>query len=99
MLTIRPQSRIVSKILRKKSGEFVRAYFLISEIEGKYFVKLLKTEAIASDNFRTSEETLLPGNTVGDSAVEFVKSLGREIVSPYFDLNFFISQLTRAPSF
>ena len=98
MLVLRPQTKIVSKILRKKSGELVRAFFLVSEIEGKYFVKLLKTEPVVSSDFETAKETLLAGKTAGDSAVEFVKSLGRQIVSPYFDLNFFISQLTRAPS-
>ena len=97
MLVARPQAKIVERIIRTKTGDFVRAFFAVTEYQGKYFVKLVKTEKIAIRDLNSPEKYLLDGKhqTSGWSVQEI---FAESIISPYKDFNFFISQQTRAPS-
>ena len=97
MLVARPKSKIVERIIRTREGDFVRAFFAVTEYQGKYFVKLVRTEKIAVRDFNTPEKYFLSGKcqTSGWTVQEiFTES----IISPYKDFAFFISQQTRAPS-
>lgn len=97
MLVARPQSKIIERIIQTKEGDFVRAFFAVTEFEGKYFVKLIKTEKIEVRDFNTPEIYLLDGKHQ-TSGWTIQQIFAKSIISPYKDFAFFISQLTRAPA-
>lgn len=108
MLAIRPQVKVVERIIRNETGAFVIGYFAVLEFQGKVYVKLLKTEALhtshvknttaESVHFRGASCTCLPCGYESSSDLERNKATFRPIRSPFKDYTFFFSQLTRAPS-
>ena len=106
MLEIKPQGKIVEKIVRAKTGEFVVATFFVSEINGELQIRLLRvvplrdSEKTANLQLETGNYSLcLFGTCAKSPAVTAERHIYTEIVSPFFNaLEFFVSQPTRAPS-
>ena len=106
MIIVKPKSKIVIKYGKNEAGQIVRAYFLVSEIGGHLKVKLLRIEEVKKD-FRLKIKDLSCKN-----GTEILKICGScasfgsvfhflpssFIISPYQNLTFFSSQMTRAPS-
>jgi hypothetical protein len=101
MLSIRqPKSQIIERILRTKTGEYVRATFLVVEYQGQVKAKLLSAEPVAFEHtdFESTVVQALPA-PITRAIFEVVQELKLEsIVSPYSDFAFLMSQPTRAPS-
>lgn len=104
---LKPQAqsgRLIEKVLRTKTGILARVRFLVVEFDGKPWVKVLSIEAIGDgfkiqdSRFKNKEILCLPGLKLKEILPEVEKAIAEEIDSPYFDLTFFVSQPTRAPS-
>ncbi len=106
MLTLGSQKKIVQKVVKTKTGQFVLATFLVIEQNGQFSVRLLSVNPVehsqaSNDNKlkTTNLSVCLPGISLKSPAVTFYRHNYHSIVSPLFDqLKFFISQPTRAPS-
>ena len=100
MLSVRPQQKIVEKILQTKGGGFVRAQFLLTEYQGRIHIKLISAEPISEQEggtFSVPSTLALPvAITIG--TFERVLNYGETIVSTFTDFSFFTSQPTRAPA-
>lgn len=97
------QPKIVEKIVRKNSISYrVRAEF--SYVEGKILGRIISIERVRAisefpiSSFRSSKKPLCLGGVVGQEESNFPCDFGEETISPYFSLDFFVSQMTRAPS-
>ncbi len=107
MLALKLQENIVERIVRTKSGQLVRAVFLVSEYQGELRVRLISASPIQkSTGIRNYELGIrnkilcISGACAKSPAITSEHHIYREIVSPFFNkLEFFVSQLTRAPSF
>lgn len=92
------QSEIFEKIVNR-DGKAFRIRFVILERGGRLRGKVISCEAIEalSGDIATEEEKCLPVFAAKQSTpttrVDF-----REIVSPFSTLEFFMSQMTRAPA-
>ncbi len=94
MLIHKPQVHIISKEVTTASGELVRAFFAVLDVNGVLEVKFLGIKPIEA---KTEEVLLLdtPKVTVfGETPIlsQF------ERVSHYFTLDYLVNQLARAPS-
>ena len=103
MLIVQPKKRIFVKYGRNTSGEVVRVFLLLSEIEGKIFVKVLKTEVVSrlkikDLRFQKDAGNLICGECKRQEFPAEIKSAFRPIISPFAEYFFFTSQPTRAPS-
>jgi hypothetical protein len=101
MLTIRqPKTKVLERIIRAKTGEFVLATFLVVEYQGQVRAKLLSIAPLTQEQaeFQASAIKALPAPLV-KTVFEKVLTFGEEIISPFVDFSFFVSQPTRAPSF
>ncbi|MES2087389.1 MAG: hypothetical protein V4467_00145 [Patescibacteria group bacterium] len=105
MLAIKSQQKIVQRILTTKTGEQVRAMFLVVESDGEFKVHLLSVSPISSQKAiscklsATSFSHCLSGNSLKSPAIISYKKAFYNAVSPFFNtLEFFVSQPTRAPS-
>ncbi len=97
------QPKIVEKIVYRNGATYrIRAEF--SYVEGRFLGRIISIERIHTisefsiSNFQFSQNPLCIGGTVEKGDSNFAFDFGEETVSPYFSLDFFISQLTRAPS-
>lgn len=84
------------RIVRDKNGVLVHVRFIVVEVNGQFQPRIISAEP-----FLQKKETVicLPVTKeakviVSDSTPTFISK-----VSPYFSLEFFMSQPTRAPSF
>ena len=106
MLTLKPQGKIVERIVRARTGQFVRAVFLVLESEGGLDVRLLSVCPIKKSGKANSYKLqansfslCLRGNCLKSSPVISHRPRYIPTVSPFFNtLEFFVSQPTRAPS-
>lgn len=102
MLTIEhAQSQIIERILRTKTGELAKVSFLVVEYQGKVRARVIAIEPVKSLGGETSCPTSSNFLIAGKCAKKFEATLQRvfsEFVSPYFELNFLMSQPTRAPA-
>jgi len=104
MLEIKPQGKIIERIVRAKTGEFVLATFFVSEMNGELQVRLLSVKPISErfkiqDSRFRNDKLCLSGECAKSPAVTAERHIYTEIVSPFFNaLEFFVSQPTRAPS-
>lgn len=106
MLEIKTQRKIVERIVRTKTGQLVRAVFLVAECDGELRVRLLSAVPVSDSKATsyqlpaTSFSLCLKGKCVKSSAVTAERHIFTETVSPFFNkFEFFVSQPTRAPSF
>ncbi len=104
MLQTLPKKRIVSRIIRSNTGELAVGYFLVAEIEGQIYARLvrvekLKTASVLASSKGHSTTLALPCGSRGKSEVEVRLDCG-DYRSPYFSNSdtFFTSQMTRAPA-
>jgi len=98
MLVTQPKKRIVQKILRTETGEFIRATFLVVEWQGQIRGRLISTEAVPAHNLDERRTPALPYVCEKEvSDFTYTPNL-HDIVSPYSTHSFFVSQPTRAPS-
>lgn len=98
MLTIQNKqlNSIFERIVKDKNGVLVCVKFTVVEINGKFQPQVISITPIVSEN---KEAVCLPIlNTekviVEDTVPNFIKK-----VSPYFSLEFLMSQPTRAPAY
>lgn len=96
MLITKPQVHIITKEVTLASGELVRAYFAVMDINGVLDVRFLGTKPL--DNASTQEETLLLENVQESIYGDSVIPSPFEKASHYFTLDFLVNQLARAPS-
>ncbi|MSU55567.1 MAG: hypothetical protein EXS46_03475 [Candidatus Taylorbacteria bacterium] len=108
MLAIKPQGRIVERIVRAKTGEFVLATFFVVERNGEILnVRILRVSPLSgSENASTLKlesgncSFLLPGFCLKSPTVISYKEKFTGEVSPFFNIfQFLVSQPTRAPSY
>ncbi|MFA6094768.1 MAG: hypothetical protein WC757_02675 [Candidatus Paceibacterota bacterium] len=102
MLATQPKARIFSKIVRTQNGDFARAFFVVAQFQGQFFVRHIRTEAIPQSLALSAgtEETLFLGGecaSVGKPIIK--KSIGYSVPSPFKEFFFCTKQKTRAPTF
>lgn len=88
---------IFERIIRDSNGVLVRVRFTVVEVNGVFKGRVISAEPLIS---KTDEEVVcLPcikeSKVIAEDAVIDFSS----ILSPYFSLEFFMSQPTRAPAF
>ncbi|KKU96067.1 MAG: hypothetical protein UY29_C0016G0025 [Parcubacteria group bacterium GW2011_GWC2_48_17] len=98
-LSCQDKSRIFEKIVHQH-GRLFLVRFVILEREGRLRGKIISCEPIGvlSDTGAAKEKYLLPISFSAKDAPEG-KLCFKRIVSPFSKLEFFISQMPRAPSF
>lgn len=97
-LTYQNQSEIFEKVVTK-NGKFFLVRFVIVERGARLCGRIISCEAIETLPVGVTAETehCLPAFSALEPAPT-TKERFVEIVSPFFTLEFFISQMTRAPS-
>jgi|SRR3989338_8150331 len=106
MLAVKPQGKIVEKIVRARTGEFAVATFFVSEMNGEFQVRLLSVKPVSAyaqtTNYKlqtTNSCLCLRGNCLKSPAVTSHRHRYTSTVSPFFNkFEFFVSQPTRAPA-
>lgn len=96
MITPYSQTKFVEKLITSRNGEVFKVVFCVSLVDGQ----IKATVVSATPVIEKAEVSLLP--ILNKKQVStFVKEivLNDLIVSPFFNLEFFMSQPTRAPSF
>lgn len=96
MLISKPQVHIVSREVTLASGELVRAFFAVIDVNGVLEVKFLGTKPIEA-KAETAEVLLLENPKVSVYPEAPILS-PFERVSHYFTLDYLVQQLARAPS-
>lgn len=89
---------IFERIVKDKNGVLVRIRFTVVEIDGKFQGQIISATPLVSP-ISDEKVVCLPclkdkKVVIEDSSVQFTS-----ILSPYFSLEFFMSQPTRAPAF
>ena len=97
MLTLRPQQKIVEKIVTTRDGGRARVIFAVIETAGDIQFKVLKVIRIVAA-IKGSAILALPGNVIAAASISTARAF-ETLVSPYLPLFFFDSQPTRAPNF
>ena len=95
---------IFERIVRDKNGVLIRVLFTVVEIDGKFQGQIISATPLVSEAENTKNNTsekfvCLPclkksKIITKDSHVSF-----ESLLSPYFSLEFFMSQPTRAPAY
>ena len=99
MITLKPQGKIVEKMVRTKTGEYVWAVFLVVENNGEFKVRVLSVKPIDKLVGAIEKAKCLKGCSLKSPAVISYRHKYFSLVSPFFNnLEFFVSQPTRAPS-
>ena len=99
MLQVKSQGKIVEKIVRTKNGEYVLAVFLVEDFGGEFKVRVLSVKPIDKLVGATLKAKCLSGCSLESPAVISYRHKYHSLVSPFFNnLEFFVSQPTRAPS-
>lgn len=99
MLTSKNQqiNSVFERIIRDKNGVLVRVRFAVIEINGKFAPQIISVTPILAP--KTEKVVCLPRIKEGKVVVEDATPSFISKISPYFSLDFFMSQPTRAPSF
>jgi len=94
---------IFERIVKDKNGLLLRVRFTVVEIDGKFQAQIISAVPFITSADTESENTqnvvCLP--CIKESIVVAETSVAKfeSILSPYFFLEFFMSQPTRAPAF
>ncbi len=99
------QLGIYSKIVRSGNG-FVRVHFAVLEVGGRLRGRVLSVEPVFSLHARKNVKTpissvkkiLLANPKSAKKISTDVQWYEQAVISPFSNLSFFISQLTRAPA-
>jgi hypothetical protein len=100
LVSKQPKAQIIRKNVRTKSGQEMFGVFLIVEYFGELRVKVISLTPINPLGKKDSvkNQYYLPQTkTKNNSCYSYTKKEGK-IVSPYKNLLYFVSQLTRGPS-
>lgn len=110
MLVKSLQTKILEKVVRGKNGQFFSVRFEVTEIDGKTYGRVLSVSPVSElesqsavtiyrnkNKTHTKKPFLLQGHKQKVSKTES-KDFNTKILSPYVSLDFFMSQMTRAPS-
>ncbi len=97
MLTIsnKQLQGIFERILKDKNGVLVRVQFTVVEVNGIFTPQIISATPLVS---KVEEAICLPCVKDAKVIVEDVTPSFVSKISPYFTLDFFMSQPTRAPS-
>lgn len=96
MLITKPQIHIISREVATASGELVRAFFAVIDVNGVLEVKFLGTKPIEA---RAEDTEVLLLDAPKAAVYAEAPILSRfERVSHYFTLDYLVNQLARAPS-
>jgi hypothetical protein len=99
MLQVKSQGKIVEKIVRTKTGEYVLAVFLVEDFGGEFKVRVISVKPIEKLAGAIEKVKCLSGCSLKSPAVISYRHKYHSVVSPFFNnLEFFVSQPTRAPS-
>lgn len=88
--------QIIEKVVETPKGLFL-ARFAVAQIAGEFKWKLLDMVAIASETISNTVLRLIAPKIA--QVTNFAQPRSKEIVSPYANFDFFVSQPTRAPNF
>lgn len=101
MLTLnnRQLNSVFERIVKDKNGLLVRIQFTVVEIDGKFTPQIISaTPLVIAQPEKAEKQICLPCIKASQVVVEnYVPSFVSKI-SPYFSLDFLMSQPTRAPS-
>lgn len=92
----RQLNSVFERILRDKNGVLVRVRFTVVETNGVFAPQIISATPLIS---QTEEVVCLPKEKTTKVIAEDTTPSFISKVSPYFTLDFFMSQPTRAPSF
>ncbi len=98
MLIKRPEIRIVSKDVTLVTGELVRAFFAVMNIEGRVEVRFLGTKPLDATTASSEAPVVLLSSPSCEACFEPFQVISRSVFSPFFSLDLFANQLARAPS-
>lgn len=90
---------IFERIVKDKNGLLVRVRFTVIEVDGKFQVQVISATPFVSTEDKTENVVCLPCLKENKIATEKLYESFDSIISPYFSLEFFMSQPTRAPAF
>lgn len=90
----RQLNSIFERIVRDKNGVLVRVRFTIVEINGAFQGQIISATPLVQE-----QAICLPCEKQATVLIEKDIVYSDEIVSPFFSLDFFMSQPTRAPAF
>lgn len=96
LVSSRQLNSIFERIVKDKNGVFVRVQFTVVEIDGKFTPQIISITPLVS---KAEEIICLPKFKNDNVVVEDVTPSFISKISPYFSLDFLMSQPTRAPSF
>ncbi len=85
---------IFERIVRDKNGVLVRVRFTIVEINGAFQGQIISATPLVQE-----QAICLPIDKQSQVIIEKDIVYSDKIVSPFFSLDFFMSQPTRAPAF
>lgn len=86
---------IFERILKDKNGVLMRVRFTVVEVNGVFTPQIISAVPVAAQK---AEVVCLPKEKTPKVIVEDVTPSFISKISPYFTLDFFMSQPTRAPS-
>lgn len=89
----RQLNSIFERIFKDKNGVLVRIRFTVVEINNKFVPQI-----ISITPFLEEKVICLPCNKVNQIIIEKDIVFSNKIISPYFSLDFLMSQPTRAPA-
>jgi bisphosphoglycerate-dependent phosphoglycerate mutase len=98
MLDLNYRAKIVEKRIFDKSGNEYQASFLVVFKNGRFFWKVINLVPVVA-SFRKEEKIFIAHSKENKEASSDIFKKVFERVSPYFQNQFFTSQMTRAPSF
>jgi hypothetical protein len=105
MLSPYSQAQFIEKTITSQTGERFRVTFLVALVDGKMSAKIVSAVAIdaapivsSASSARAAVLSLAAPVEKQPVAFTYKPSFAAKI-SPYFSLDFFVSQPTRAPSF
>ncbi len=96
MQLTRQDIQIVEKIVTTEKGTFL-ARFAVANIAGTFKWKLLDMSPVEAPASVQNTVILIGSPKIGQ-IVSFIEPENKEIVSPYSELSFFVSQPPRAPT-
>ena len=99
MLSPYIQPHFVERLITSQTGEQFRVTFLVALVDGKPSAKVVSMVSLGSPAQPASPVLSLAAPFEKVAAVfSYIPAFAAK-VSPYFSLEFFVSQPTRAPSF
>ncbi len=93
-------NRIFERIVKGKNGILVCVRFIVVEINGSFQPQIISATplVISEENTKEGEIICLPKIKISEIAPLDTASAFVSFISPYFSLEFLMSQPTRAPS-